>query len=62
VCLLQRNGKDGAVLVFDLEFLAFLLLGDALEFPDAVFVMDDKVAGLDVIKGGAGADDTGFFH
>ena len=60
--LLQRNGKDGAVLVFDLEFLAFLLLGDALEFPDAVFVMDDDVAGLDVIKGGAGADDTGFFH
>ena len=47
--LLQRNGEDRAVLVFDLEFLAFLFGDDAFEFPDAVFVMDDEVAGFDVI-------------
>ena len=58
--LLEGDGEDGAVLVFDLEFLAFVFLGDAVEFPDAVFVVDDEVAGLDVVEGGAGADDAGF--
>ena len=60
VGLLEGDGEDGAVLVFDLEFLAFVFLGDASEFSDAVFVVDDEVALADVIEGGAGSHDAGF--
>ena len=60
VGLFEGDGEDGAVLVFDLEFLAFVFLGDAFEFPDAVFVVDDEVAFFDVVEGGAGAHDACF--
>ncbi len=60
VSLLEGDGEDGTVLVFDLQFLAVFFLGDAFEFPDAVFVMDYEIAFFDIVQGGAGTNGAGF--